>query len=81
MHHRVGVYLVFASLIIPALASRDARSRRLLKAYAVGVIGFAAGLVVSLLTDWPTGAVIVWGMALIGIVFSTLEKSNTVRAG
>jgi hypothetical protein len=34
-----------------------------------------------LLTDWPTGAVIVWGMALIGIVFSTLEKNSTAQAG
>ncbi len=73
----VGVYLVFASLIIPALATREARSKRLAKAYAVGAIGFAAGLAVSLLTDWPTGAVIVWSMAVIGVVFSSLEKGST----
>ncbi|MGD2139339.1 MAG: metal ABC transporter permease [Burkholderiales bacterium] len=77
----VGVYLVFASLIIPALATREARSKRLLKAYAVGAIGFAAGLVVSLITDLPTGAIIVWSMALCGIVFSTLERSKAVTAG
>jgi len=77
----VGVYLVFASLIIPALATREARSRRLTKAYAVASIGFAAGLVISLITDLPTGAVIVWSMALSGIVFSTLEKGKmtTIR--
>jgi zinc/manganese transport system permease protein len=70
----VGVYLVFASLIIPALATRDAMSRRLAKAYAVGALGFAGGLAISVLTDLPTGAVIVWSMALAGIVFSTLER-------
>ena len=32
----VGVYLVFSSLIIPALASRNATRFRLAKAYAVG---------------------------------------------
>jgi zinc/manganese transport system permease protein len=72
----VGVYLVFASLIIPALATREARSHRLIKAYAVGATGFAFGLVVSLLTDLPTGAVIVWAMAVSGIVFSTLEEGS-----
>ena len=74
----VGVYLVFASLIIPALATREARSKRLLKAYVVGSLGFAGGLIVSLLTDLPTGAVIVWSMAVFGIVFSTLERVKPV---
>ena len=72
----VGVYLVFASLIIPALATREARSYRLAKAYAVGAIGYAAGLIVSVLTDLPTGAVIVWCMAIAGITFSTLERGG-----
>ena len=77
----VGVYLVFASLIIPALATREARSKRLLKAYVVGSLGFAGGLIVSLLTDLPTGAVIVWSMAVFGIVFSTLERVKPVAVG
>lgn len=75
----VGVYLVFASLIIPALATREARTRRLAKAYTIGALGFAGGLAVSLLTDWPTGAVIVWAMALVGIVFSSLERGGTAK--
>jgi zinc/manganese transport system permease protein len=76
----VGVYLVFASLIIPALATRDAKSFRLPKAYAVGALGYLFGLVASLLTDLPTGAVIVWAMALVGIVFSALEKGRPAPA-
>ncbi|MEO8223291.1 MAG: metal ABC transporter permease, partial [Gammaproteobacteria bacterium] len=44
----VGVYLVFASLIMPALATRRAAGgRRLAGAYATGAIGVAAGLVLS----------------------------------
>jgi zinc/manganese transport system permease protein len=70
----VGVYLVFSSLIIPAIATRNAASRRLLKAYSVGALGYAIGLVISVLTDLPTGAVIVWSMAAVGIVFSSIEK-------
>ena len=70
----VGIYLVFASLIIPALATREARSRRLTKAYMVGAFGYAIGLIASLLTDLPSGAIIVWTMAVVGIAFSTAEK-------
>lgn len=72
----VGVYLVFSSLIIPALATRDARSGRLTKAYLAGGLGYAVGLLVSVLTDLPTGAIIVWSMALVGIVFSLAEKGG-----
>jgi len=70
----VGVYLVFSSLIIPALASRNATRFRLAKAYAVGGLGYLLGLVASNLFDLPTGAIIVWAMAIVGIAFSSLER-------
>ena len=72
----VGVYLVFSSLIIPALASRNATRLRLAKAYAVGGLGYLLGLVASNLFDLPTGAIIVWAMAAVGIIFSSLEGSR-----
>jgi len=72
----VGVYLVFSSLIIPALASRNATRQRLPKAYAVGGLGYLFGLVASNLFDLPTGAIIVWAMAIVGIVFSSLERGR-----
>lgn len=72
----VGVYLVFSSLIIPALASRNATRLRLAKAYAVGGLGYLFGLVASNLFDLPTGAIIVWAMAIVGIVFSSLERGG-----
>lgn len=63
----VGVYLVFSSLIIPALATRRLAGRpRLLLAYALGATGYALGLAVSALLDLPSGAVIVWALALCG---------------
>jgi zinc/manganese transport system permease protein len=70
----VGVYLVFSSLIIPALASRNASRYRLAKAYSVGGLGYLFGLVASNIFDLPTGAIIVWAMAVVGIVFSSLER-------
>jgi len=72
----VGVYLVFSSLIIPALASRNAVRLRLTKAYAVGGLGYLFGLLASNLFDLPTGAIIVWAMAIVGIGFSSLERSG-----
>ncbi len=62
----VGVYLVFASLIVPALATHRLGKRRLLVAYAVGTAGYALGLLLSVAFDLPTGAAIVWAIALAG---------------
>jgi len=60
----VGVYLVFSSLIIPALATRGLRGwRRHGHALALGVAGYALGLGLSALFDLPSGAVIVWSLA------------------
>jgi len=62
----VGVYLVFASLIIPALATRAIKGLvRLIWGYAIGALSFALGLIVSTLLDLPPGAVIVWVMAAV----------------
>ncbi len=74
----VGVYLVFSSLIIPSLATRNATRFRLLKAYLVGALGYLFGLLASTLFDLPTGAIIVWAMALVGIVASSLEPAGSV---
>jgi zinc/manganese transport system permease protein len=64
----VGVYLVFASLILPALATRRLHGgRRLLAGYLVGALAYLAGIVLSSLVDFPTGAVIVWTMAVFAL--------------
>ena len=57
----VGVYLVFASLIIPALAAS-----RLAYAYALGALAYAAGLALSLGADLPAAPVIVCLLAVLG---------------
>jgi zinc/manganese transport system permease protein len=62
----VGVYLVFTSLIVPALATHKLRQRRMVYAFAVGIAGYAAGLLLSEWLDLPTGPAIVWAMALCG---------------
>lgn len=65
----IGVYLVFASLIIPALAvTMMGVSSKHIFAGVIGVVGYAIGLIASALLDLPSGAVIVWTIALMAIL-------------
>jgi zinc/manganese transport system permease protein len=65
----VGVYLVFASLIVPALGVRNYQEKkRLPLAYGIGIGGYGIGLVISALFDLPSGALIVWSLTLLAIV-------------
>jgi zinc/manganese transport system permease protein len=70
----VGVYLVFSSLIIPALATRNITStkRAVTQAYLVGVVGYGLGLVISSLSDLPSGAVIVWSLVAAALLFNAV---------
>jgi zinc/manganese transport system permease protein len=70
----VGVYLVFASLIIPALAVRRFGKHALFAAYLLGIASYAAGLILSALLDLPAGAVIVWVLALFGLTGALLIR-------
>jgi zinc/manganese transport system permease protein len=70
----VGVYLVFTSLIVPALATRGMCGRpRFVAGYAVGAVGYALGLALSALLDLPSGAVIVWVLAATAVVFASVK--------
>jgi zinc/manganese transport system permease protein len=77
----VGIYLVFACLIIPALATRRIAHRgiRIASGYAVGMAGCLLGLVLSVKADLPAGAVIVWCLALVALLFALLIGRLTGR--
>jgi zinc/manganese transport system permease protein len=64
----VGLYLVFASLIVPPLATRRLQRGRMRAAWALGIAGYALGLVVSTLQDWPPGPAIVWTMVVLAAI-------------
>ena len=70
----VGLYLVFATLVIPALATYYARRRRLTMAYATGAIGYAVGLSASAVADLPSGPMIVCAMCLVGVLAALALK-------
>ncbi|RLJ22483.1 zinc/manganese transporter permease [bacterium endosymbiont of Escarpia laminata] len=75
----VGVYLVFASLIVPALATRHRQG--LAFAYGVGMAGYLLGLMLSALLDLPTGPIVVWAMALIAVVTAFSDQFVIKRKG
>jgi zinc/manganese transport system permease protein len=76
----VGIYLVFASLILPALAAkRFAPKYALAVGYGTGLIGYVGGLIASNAFDLPTGAVIV--VALLVMLIVAVLASLVVPAG
>ena len=64
----VGLYLVFITLVVPALATWYSRRDRLLKGYAIGALGYALGLLASLQFDLPSGPMIVCAVAALGLL-------------
>jgi zinc/manganese transport system permease protein len=82
----VGVYLVFSSLIMPALAVRhlagaDSRRRAWVAAYALGALAYGVGLWLSAMLDWPSGAVVVVVMAGVCMVGSHVLARALAKHG
>jgi zinc/manganese transport system permease protein len=80
----VGVYLVFTSLIVPAVATyRITGKRQLAVGYALGIASYVIGLAVSVVTDLPSSSVIVWTMAVLGLIvhLCTNGKPAAARQG
>lgn len=77
----VGVYLVFATLIIPALATAgiSRQKERHQMAYGLAAIAYATGLITSTLFDLPSGPLIVWSLAFYGLTTATLIRLNHRR--
>ena len=76
----VGLYLVFTTLIVPALATRRFARGRVAAGYAVGAAGYALGLVVSAISDWPSGPAIVWVMTALAVIVFACGPRSPVRA-
>jgi len=54
----VGVFVVFASLILPALASSNSK-KKVISAWGCGVVSVLLGIAVSASIDAPTGPILV----------------------
>lgn len=80
----VGIFLVFASLIVPALATRRLKRYAVRVGYGVGLVGYLLGLILSAQFDLPTGAVIVWalgGVAVLSCWLIPARWSHRVDSG
>lgn len=62
----VGLYLVFATLVMPALATHGMQRARLPACYALGAAGYAIGLALSLFADLPAGPLVVCALGALG---------------
>jgi zinc/manganese transport system permease protein len=73
----VGVYLVFSSLIIPALSTRRVKpvGKRTLIGLMVGAGGYLFGLLLSVVWDLPSGAIIVWTLAGLGLIVNFIYRN------
>ena len=77
----VGVYLVFASLILPAIATSGLGERRGLPlGYAIGAGGYALGLWLSVPLDLPAGPLIVCVLAALVLV-TTIARAMSGTPG
>jgi zinc/manganese transport system permease protein len=75
----VGVYLVFTTLIVPALATRSFARWRLASGYLLSAIAYTAGLGFSLASDLPPGPLIVCCMTALGLVVLLLTSQRPAR--
>ncbi|HZF14798.1 MAG TPA: metal ABC transporter permease [Steroidobacteraceae bacterium] len=77
----VGVYLVFTSLIVPAIATyRHPPQRQLWLGIALAVLSYVVGLVLSAITDLPTSALVVPVMVVIGAIVHLASPRNAVHS-
>ena len=71
----VGIYVVFASLILPALAVINISNPYKL-GWLCGIISVIAGIFLAILFDAPAGPVIVTSYVLTTIIFLIATKTN-----
>jgi zinc/manganese transport system permease protein len=77
----VGVYLVFTSLIVPALATyRYGKRAQLFLGYGVALVSYVLGLALSAIMDLPSSPVVVWVMALVGLIVHVCARREPAVA-
>ena len=72
----VGVYVVFASLILPALAARAPTGYVLARALASGIAAVVAAIAISAVADLPAGPFLVVCFAVSATVTRLLRRGN-----
>lgn len=71
----IGVFLVFATLILPALAAHGLPARSgLALGYAVAAAGYALGLWLSMLLDLPAGPLVVCVLGALAVATAVARR-------
>ena len=76
----VGIYLVFATLILPALAIRNVAKFSLRYGYLIGAAGYMLGLIFAALLDLPAGAMIVYSLAITALFAAWFLREKQPKA-
>ena len=71
----VGGYLVFASLIFPALAVERIQNHKVFFGLVVSILSYILGLVSSYIFAWPAGPAIVFMMATTSCLFYIIREN------
>lgn len=71
----VGLYLVFAGLVMPALAA-DGQRNGWLRGSILGCLGYLLGFSLSLSLDWPTGPTVVAALAVSAIGYRVVTQAK-----
>ena len=69
----IGVYLVFASLIFPALAVVRLQKYKISVGVLISIVSYFFGLLASYLFDWPAGPAIVLCLSIISLALSLIH--------
>ena len=68
--------MVFATLILPALAIRNISKLSLPYGYVIGAAGYMFGLIFAALLDLPAGAMIVYSLAITALFVAWFLKGK-----
>jgi zinc/manganese transport system permease protein len=74
----VGVYVVFASLILPAIAASPYKQKQAV-AWACGIGSVIVGISASIITDAPAGSVIVISYAMTALVIRIVKINKFLK--
>jgi zinc/manganese transport system permease protein len=78
----VGVYLVFATLIVPSLGAAACQNDRYKKwlAFIIAISGYLTGLVLSSWLDLPSGPLIVWTLVMSALTLGVIGRRCIKKA-
>ena len=75
----IGVYLVFATLILPALAIRKVKKFGTGYGYLVGGLGYFMGLIFAATLDMPAGPMIVYCLAIMALITGWILTTRPIK--